>query len=212
MKEFTRIRFRRRIDIPRWNEAHTLEHVAANKEVVVNAPTLICQEFCRTRTHGEKREGTTGGATLSYGPVRTARRYHYTATRMYVQVYIPAVHLYALAGQRVSNGFSRGSTSCQNCLIVSLGRELTLTHEFVRGTGARNCSAWVWYSFKGRRESGIFCKRRGSFVFNREIIITKKSLCFTKKSCIVCEKWLNSNSRETHEWGDWNFATGSYYW
>lgn len=44
-------------------------HMLKNKEVVVNTPTLICQEFCRTRTQGETTEETAGGAALPYNLV-----------------------------------------------------------------------------------------------------------------------------------------------
>lgn len=42
------------------------QHVRENKEVVVNALTLICQEFCRTRSEGETREETAVEALLSH--------------------------------------------------------------------------------------------------------------------------------------------------
>lgn len=55
-----------------------LEHVPENKEVVVNAPTLICQEFCRTRREGETREEKRKEELLSHTSEAGTR---YTTTR-----------------------------------------------------------------------------------------------------------------------------------
>lgn len=70
-----------------------------DKEVVVNALTLICQEFCRTRTYGETREERQLEELLSHTTLRKA-----CCTRTNTRE--RAIHLYTSAGQRVSNGFS----------------------------------------------------------------------------------------------------------
>lgn len=71
-------------------------HVLRNKEVVVNAPTLICQEFCRTRRQGETTEETAGGAALSCNPV------HQGSAR-----YTDDAHTCAQAGQHVQRFLAR---------------------------------------------------------------------------------------------------------
>lgn len=93
--EFPRII--RRFGIP-WNE-HIYTTPWRDKEVVVNALTLICQEFCRTRTCGETREERQLEEPLSHTTLWKA-----CCTR--TNTLVRAIHLYTSAGQRVSNGFS----------------------------------------------------------------------------------------------------------
>lgn len=66
---------------------------------MVNALTLICQEFCRTRTCGETREERQLEEPLSHTTLWKA-----CCTR--TNTLVRAIHLYTSAGQRVSNGFS----------------------------------------------------------------------------------------------------------
>lgn len=82
-----------------------------DKEVVVNALTLICQEFCRTRTYGETREERQLEELLSHTTLRKAcctrtdtRDVRYTCTRQPDNAFRTVSRI--------------GSTSCQNCLIV----------------------------------------------------------------------------------------------
>lgn len=105
--EFPRII--RRFGIP-WNE-HIYTTPWRDKEVVVNALTLICQEFCRTRTCGETREERQLEEPLSHTTLWKA-----CCTR--TNTLVRAIHLTRQPDNAFRTVSRIGSTSCQNCLIV----------------------------------------------------------------------------------------------
>lgn len=109
-------------DVPRWNRrARTRgrmrdtrpsvrERVLADKEVVVNAPTLIRREFCRTcRAHGRGKSRSERRARLD--------RNVYTRL-LYTTIYIRACQ----CGQHVERFLGPGSTPFHPNFLIVLQR------------------------------------------------------------------------------------------
>lgn len=141
-----------------------------DKEVVVNALTLICQEFCRTRTCGETREERQLEEPLSHTTL-------WKACYTHAHAHTHTIHVRYTCTRQPDNAFrtvSRsGSTSCQNCLIVC------------RFT---NSSKWHKFSFA---RSMIFKRIRWKDFSRRKWILESFSFFFL--NCLLSksnfEKW-----------------------